>query len=98
MDYKTLEERLQLWQHLHFTDFEYQYREDKWEIYATASNHQTLSKLFICRAVSAEQAYLLLKQYRAWLVKINLGRNQRLRGKIQRNVSVKVPGALEIRG
>ena len=46
MDFARFKTRLQQWEHLHFTSVELQQRDGRFEIYATAAEHQTLSQLF----------------------------------------------------
>ena len=86
--------RLQQWPQLHFTAIELQQREMACEIYATAAEHQTMSQLFICRASDETNAQELIKQYRSWLHKFNLGRSRRESPRPARSVSVNVPGAI----
>ncbi len=92
MDFKKFESRLHLWQHLHFTAIELQYRDNKCEIYATATNHQTLSQLYLCSVSDKSAADQQLQQYRTWLHKVNLGRTKRVLAKPARSISVNVPG------
>ena len=92
MDFKKFETRLHLWHHLHFTAIELQYRDNKCEIYATATNHQTLSQLYLGSVTDKHAADEQLQQYRTWLHKVNLGRNKRLMAQVTRPVSVNLPG------
>ncbi|MCE0490702.1 hypothetical protein LU196_11655 [Pantoea sp. Mb-10] len=92
MEFTKFEARLNLWQHLKFSAIEIHPRSDKFELYATANNHQTLSQLFICCVNSAEDAGVLRKQFQSWLLKCNISRHRRTAAKITRNVSVNVPG------
>lgn len=94
MDYKMFANRLQQWPQLHFTATELQQREITCEIYATAAEHQTMSQLFICRVSDEKNAQELIRQYRSWLHKFNLGRSRRDNSRPPRSVSVNVPGAI----
>lgn len=78
MEFKRFEAILYLWKDLHFTGIELQQRDNKSEIYATGTNHHTLSQLYICNVSSESSPQAQLKQFRAWLHKINIGRTKRM--------------------
>ncbi|PPS58378.1 hypothetical protein CRX72_15830 [Pantoea sp. BRM17] len=63
---------------LHFTSVELQQRDGRFEIYATAAEHQTLSQLFICNVSNESAAQEEIKQLQSWLQKIKSGRSKRL--------------------
>jgi len=96
MDFKMFEARLQQWQHLHFTAIELNQRDGKYEIYATAAEHQTLSQLFICRASDETHAQEQIKQFRSWLHKLNLGRTKRKLQQFNRTASVNFHAAKSV--
>ncbi|WP_065649529.1 hypothetical protein [Pantoea eucrina] len=92
MDFARFKTRLQQWEHLHFTSVELQQRDGRYEIYATAAEHQTLSQLFICNVSNESAAQEEIKQLQSWLQKIKSGRSKRLNARPARQVTVNVPG------
>jgi hypothetical protein len=78
MNFQQFEALFHLWDNLHFTGIELQYRDNKSEIYATGTNHHTQSQLYICTVSGDTSTRVHLKQFRSWLHKINVGRAKRL--------------------